>query len=445
MYLALTYAYLCSLASWLLMLVNALSFLSSSVAGLALLVILFASPVAAAPPLQSFPDLSFYDFAEFIQLHFPSDISLSTVLVLLFSLTENPEFLNLHGRQQHSKVGNEHCTPLSGWIKMFSRILLADRLRQTRDELFKPEDAVHLRDAENYTTYAVTRLSIKLNKMITLLGLNSHKLNGKLRHQRRAISYEAIEPIFLICPQAYQCETASCAAYSLVQNTQYAQVPQVTLLKGSDVHRSAFVLAGKCSRCDTSYYADHDRAWNEAEQRFDDCHLNSAVYLKLGQSTWADRAFTNSILNATYSFHASPSAFAEYWSNSFGNPALLELTRRHVWQGFVAESIRMVAQDYKHDLSTPTNLSIDDLCTSAFEALGSNGIIKAAEGHACDECSHPQKFGPDEAHLDPNDYDPVTMCVVDGIVMAPTVSILIFMTNSFFNMFQLSTVPLLAA
>ena len=210
--MCLTYAYLCSLASWLLMLVNVISFLASSALGLALLVVLFASPVAAAPPLQSFPDLSFHNFAKFIQLHFASDISLSTVLVLLCSLTENLEFLNLHGWQQHSKVGNEHCSPLSGWIKMFSRILLAERLRQTRNELFKPEDAAPLSEAENYTTHAVTRLSIKLNKMITVLGLNSHKLNGKLRHRRRAISYEAIEPVFLICPQAYQCETASCAA-----------------------------------------------------------------------------------------------------------------------------------------------------------------------------------------------------------------------------------------
>jgi hypothetical protein len=414
------------------MLVNAILVLSSSALGLALLVVLLASPVAAAPPLQSFPDLSFHNFAEFIQLHFASNISLSMVPVLLFSLTENPELLNLYGQQQHCKVDNEHCSPLSGWIKMFSRILLADRLRQTRHELFKPEDATHLSAAENYTTHAVTRLSIKLNKMITLLGLSSHKLNGKLRHRHRAISYEAIEPVLLICPQAYQCETASCAAYSLVQNTPYAQVPQVTLLKGSDVHHFAFVLAGKCSRCETSYYADHDRAWNEAEQRFDDCHLNSAVYLKLGQSLWADRPFTNSILHATYSFHASSSAIAKYWSNSFGNQASLELTRRHVWQGFMAESVRMVAQDYEHYLSTPTNLSVDDLCTSAFKALGSNGIIKAAEGHTCDECSHPQKFGPDEAHLDPSDYDPATMCVVDGIVMAPTVSIFFFFTQQLF-------------
>ena len=92
----------------------------------------------------------------------------------------------------------------------------------------------------------------------------------------------------------------------------------------------------------------------------------------------------------------------------------------------------MVAQDFEHNLSTPTNSSIDDLCISAFQALGSGGIIKAAEGHECDECSHPQKFGPNDAHLDPNDYSPVTMCVVDGIVMAPTVSSLIYILKQFF-------------
>ena len=57
----------------------------------------------------------------------------------------------------------------------------------------------------------------------------------------------------------------------------------------------------------------------------------------------------------------------------------------------------------------------------AFSTLGADGKITAANGHACGECSHLQHFGPEGQHLDPQDYDPVNMCVVDGIVMAPTV------------------------
>jgi hypothetical protein len=128
------------------------------------------------------------------------------------------------------------------------------------------------------------------------------------------------------------------------------------------------------------------------------------------------------VLNATYSFHASPSAFAEFWTNSVGVQNSVELTRRHVWQAFVAETIRMIAQDFEYNLTVRKDLPIDSLVAEAYCILGSEGVIKAAEGHACDECSHPQHFGPDDAHLDPDDYAQVTMCVVDGIVMAPTVS-----------------------
>jgi hypothetical protein len=196
----------------------------------------------------------------------------------------------------------------------------------------------------------------------------------------------------------------------------------VNFLKDGGVRRYAFVLSGKCKSCNTTYHADFERAYDATEQEWKDSHLNSARYVKLGQSTWADRSFTASVLNATYSFHASPSAFAEFWTNSVGVQNSVELTRRHVWQAFVAETIRMIAQDFEYNLTVRKDLPIDSLVAEAYRILGSEGAIKAAEGHACDECSHPQHFGPDDAYLDPDDYAQVTMCVVDGIVMAPTVS-----------------------
>ncbi|TEB31103.1 hypothetical protein FA13DRAFT_1574658, partial [Coprinellus micaceus] len=63
---------------------------------------------------------------------------------------------------------------------------------------------------------------------------------------------------------------------------------------------------------------------------------------------------------------------------------------------------------------------IDEVTTTAFIQLGNGGVIQPAQDHACDECSHKQQFSAGEQYLDPDDYDPVTMCVVDGIVMSPT-------------------------
>ena len=81
-----------------------------------LLVILTFMPfVSAAPQTQPFPQISFKDFSQFIEGVFGPKISLATVLLLLFSMTENPELLSLHARQQHP-TGEEKKIVASGWI-----------------------------------------------------------------------------------------------------------------------------------------------------------------------------------------------------------------------------------------------------------------------------------------------------------------------------------------
>ena len=372
-----------------------------------------------------FPDISFGDFAQFIQLNFRDDISLATVLVLLFSLTENPQFLNLHGRRQHSKWNKEPGRQITSWITVFSQILLGIRLKETRAELFLPHDGIiALTPDAPYCDKSVAALSYKLDRMITPLKLNPFKSNGNLAHRRKTVSYKAIEPMHLICPGSYQCETSSCSPFSLTQNTRYRDIPQVTLLKGTDVCKFAFVLQGFCNSCKTSYYADRDRIkQSPTSKAYDQCYVNSAPYLKLGQSLWGDRVFTNSVTSATYSFHASASAITEFFNDSFGRQEGIKITRRHVWQAYVHETIRMVAQDSKINLIVPEKVNIDEVTDIAFEILGANGFIKASEGHSCKECTHGQRFGPNDQGQDPKDYDPVKMVVVDGIVMSPTVSL----------------------
>ena len=41
-------------------------------------------------------------------------------------------------------------------------------------------------------------------------------------------------------------------------------------------------------------------------------YLNSAKYLKVGQSLYVDHSFSKAVLNGVYHFHASTSAFAEF-------------------------------------------------------------------------------------------------------------------------------------
>jgi hypothetical protein len=87
-------------------------------------------------------------------------------------------------------------------------------------------------------------------------------------------------------------------------------------------------------------------------------------------------------------------------------------------------------------LELDVNLNIKDVTEQAFNYLGQNGRIHSAAGHTCAECTHKYKetadvMPPDDEpqntisgsqEMDGN-FAPVTMVVVDGIVMGPTVSI----------------------
>lgn len=78
------------------------------------------------------------------------------------------------------------------------------------------------------------------------------------------------------------------------------------------------VPTGKCPVCQTLYYADHEWTPNLTEVNQWNCvYLNSAKYFKVGQALWVDRLFSNAIMNAMYSFHASAAAYMEFWNNSF--------------------------------------------------------------------------------------------------------------------------------
>ncbi|KAF8807100.1 hypothetical protein BYT27DRAFT_7018367, partial [Phlegmacium glaucopus] len=54
------------------------------------------SLVTAAPTQNEFPDITFKFFNDFVATNFSSKVSLATVLLVLFSLTDNPDLLNLH-------------------------------------------------------------------------------------------------------------------------------------------------------------------------------------------------------------------------------------------------------------------------------------------------------------------------------------------------------------
>jgi hypothetical protein len=111
----------------------------------------FVPLVTAAPQTQPFPNLPFKVFSTFVEQPFGSNISLATMLLLLFTMTENPELLSLHARQQHSAEG-ENKTVASGWICSLSRTIM-HQLKDDIKTVFRPGEY------QSKQNHQVTKLS----------------------------------------------------------------------------------------------------------------------------------------------------------------------------------------------------------------------------------------------------------------------------------------------
>ena len=118
--------------------------------------------------------------------------------------------------------------------------------------------------------------------------------------------------------------------------------------------------------------------------------MESAQYLKAGQTLWVDRIFSKTVLNAMYSFHGSTAAYMEFWNNSFANSEL-NLSHRQIWKVFIEESTRMIAAESNQILVLNDNISIEEITQKAYQELCSDGKIALATNHACTECTQPYK------------------------------------------------------
>ena len=124
----------------------------------------------------------------------------------------------------------------------------------------------------------------------------------------------------------------------------------------------------------------------------------------------------------------------------------------------------MIGRDSNRTLVLPADMGLNEVTKEAYTYFGDSGIIHLANGHECSECTHTYKqradliinldpaavVGCDEGRAVPqlvgghattlaNDAiqasrdrsgaasnAPVTMVVMDGVVMGPTVSLLLF-------------------
>ena len=394
---------------------------------LGVLWLLSCIPGVAASGLgeRPFPDITFQEFSNFIKLNLNSEISLSSVLVILMSLVENVQLLSVHGRQQKKRYSGERSTTATAWIRVLARSL-RERLESDDTPPILHEDDLTDEMENEQITVAV---AMKLDAMAKLLNFSPYNNAGKFTGKMKPVSHKGIEPIHIICPNAVVCKTATCHPHSLVMTTKPRDIPYVTLIKNFSVHEHVPVLAGYCDSCKTTYYADHERfpsasILGQSER----VYINSARYIKIGQSIWVDRAFSSAVLSGVYNFHASAAAYTEFCNSSFmasQSSDVGKLNRRHIWQAFVQESIRMIGSLSDINLTLGDNLPIDEVTKEAFYTLGERGTIRAANGHACKECTQRYRHSEDEPIIDEDDEGDVrayvNMVVVDGIVMGHSI------------------------
>ena len=238
-------------------------------------------PVVAAahPEENAFPDIPFKVFSHFVKENFSSKITLSQVLLVLFTVIDNPDFLSLHARQQNPEYPEEMCSSDSGWIRGLARAL-QEKLGGNQKQLFKNADD---RNPDNQ----ISAIGGKLDGLAKLLKLYPYDGDGQFQGKLKPISHTLIQAVHVLCPNAVVCETETCNPQSLLQITKVRDIPKVTLIKGSDIYENVHVLTGRCPKCKTNYVADRECAM-EPDSKKTRVYLNSAKYLKVGQSLWVD-------------------------------------------------------------------------------------------------------------------------------------------------------------
>ena len=405
-----------------------------------IMILLLSPAVYASSDHGPFPNIPFNVFNDFISNKFRENIPLSTVFLIFFTLIENTDLLNLHGRQKIKVVQGEKGRQATGWMKSLSRALYEQISKQgTEEMLFTSSELLQYTDKEK----RITPLTIKLDELAVALNLIPQTKKAP-KTKLLPISQKEIRPVLVICPRSTVCEDMDCSPRSLIQKTTTRDVPKVTLIKNTAIYKNVPLLTGECPKCHTLYSADHERVLkdkNAANKEYKAVYLNSALYLKVGQSLWVDCEILTAVVNGMYSFHGSASAYGEFWNNSFGatnKENEYQITHRQVWKSFIQESVRTIASSHSsnYNLELDHNLKTSEVTEQAFNLLGQNGHIHSATGHTCAECTHKYKSAVDVMPPDDEpqnttsseemgvDFAPVTMVVVDGIVMGPTVSVL---------------------
>lgn len=111
-----------------------------SLFGILVFFMLFSPGVHAVTTEGAFPDIPFKVFSAFITKRFGPKVSLSTMLMLLFTLNANTDLLNLHARSKNKQFQYEQVHSSSTWMNALSGSIQKNTTKKKLKSLFKQDE-----------------------------------------------------------------------------------------------------------------------------------------------------------------------------------------------------------------------------------------------------------------------------------------------------------------
>jgi hypothetical protein len=347
--------------------------------------------VHAAPPSASFPDIKFRHFADFVDRYLHANVSLSVALAFLFTVIRNPQLLSLHQRSQITP--NRRDIKSNRWLKAMAQQMVA---------VWDRDDQPLLRTySSNKTETTITAIEALLRALYLEQDDNGNYLE---------IDETACDNLLFLTPNRTSCRNPICRTGGQVppvlrRGSRNRDIPLVTVIKGTKVHKNALILAAECPACDALYYPDHSSHLLPGSTERERYYVKTAPFIKAGTNLWVDPVFCDSVLNAHYSY-SSTASFVEHWNNSYGagsqTGSTFKLTRRHVFEAFTQYSIRQIAHQFDDAFKTTDKVDIKNLVILANQHLVRRhdpqptgqvmmygGRVPIGFEHQCEECVHP--------------------------------------------------------
>ena len=168
--------------------------------------------VSAASSEGPFPSVTFSVFSKFVEDNFISTVSLSTVLMALFTVTENTDLLSLHFRQRSADHPTEKSTSATSWIRCLGTAV-KKRLDEDNASFLKESDV----DASGSDLKTAIALGMKLEGLAKVLGLYPINKSGRFKGKLKPVSHKQVQPVYTLCPNTPRCQTKSCDRRALYQ------------------------------------------------------------------------------------------------------------------------------------------------------------------------------------------------------------------------------------